>query len=170
MKLKTNSGILYPENPQIQVLHSGKNIKLPAVEKVPHASWSKIKKELDDIFYNLSDSNPEYVFVLAPLHKGKINKDDSYTVFTYEDCFVSNSILEKDSEVCSEEYSYEILLPYLEAYFPNAKKTAFFAPGQPDRPELLIDFVKSLKEEYPQSLFLLSGTANCCSMWYQAIL
>lgn len=164
---KPNQGILYPTNPEINVIKTGRPLTLPLFRTVPHKALDLIKDKLDEVFSELSNTDAMYVFVLAPLHKGKINKEDKFSIFTYDDCFVTHEVLEKDSEVCSEEFSYEILIPYIEAFFPNAKSTAFYAP---ENNEQIKAFYNYLKETYPKSIFLLSDNANCCSMWTQAVL
>lgn len=164
---KINQGILYPKDISITVKKASKPLDMPVVRKVPHKSWDLIVNDLDCVFAELADTPARYIFVMAPLHKGKINETDDFSVFTYDDCFVNHKILEKDSEVCSEEFSFEILLPHIEAYFPNAKCTAFYAP---EENKSLKDFYNYLKTEYKNSIFLLSGTEDCCKMWYQAVL
>lgn len=168
MNIETNKGILYPKDLEIKVIHSNGKVCLPAVRYVPHAAYNLISDTLDAVFAELENSEPSYIFVLAPLHKGKINKEDNFSLFTYSDCFIEyKNLIEKDDEVCSEEYSYEILQPYINAYFPKAKSTAFFAP---EDNEELKNFVSFLKEKYTNCIIFVSGNENCCHMWYKAVL
>lgn len=56
---------------------------------VPHASWQECKFELDHAFSLLHVLSryykPRQIFVLAPLHKGKIGYDDPFTLYVPED-------------------------------------------------------------------------------------
>lgn len=145
--------ILYPENPVIEKKLSSKKTALPFRCTVPCASYDICQNQLDEIFSQVSNCNPDYIFVFGHLKQGKINFDDPYKIYTNEDCPVINNLLEKDDEVCSEEFCAEILLPYCDVYFPYAKVIQFLSN---DFSPMTEEFIKSLESEYPNALFFIS--------------
>lgn len=166
MDIKTNSNILYPQDVKLDVKLDKSHDKKPLYYEVPHKAYRFCQKELDDVFSKAGNFQSKYIFILCPLHKGKVFYDDPFKIYSYEDCFVNHPLVEKNDIVCSEEYSYEILLPYLKAYFKASVHTAFYAP---EKSEKLRDFICYLKENYKDSLFFISNNeTNCAQMWKEA--
>lgn len=166
MEINTNRGILYPENytPEKRS-YNGKTEDCLYYE-IPHKAIKLCEDAMHDAFSKACMKDAEFVFILAPLHNGKVNSDDEFTVYSYSDCFVNHSLITKDDCVCSEEFSYEIALPFIKTYFPKAKSTAFFAPEKSNR---LKDFISFVKKNYINSVFFVSnGETNCSEMWKQA--
>lgn len=167
MLLDQNKGILYPEDFKIEKKTISDSGPKPEYFEIPHKSLDLCKDQMDEVFSKAANFKASHIFVLAPLHKGKINYDDRFCIYSYEDSFVNYPLINRNNCVCSEEYSYEIALPYLKEYFPQAQTTAFFAP---ENSEKLKDFICFLKTSYPDSLFFVSNNAeaNCSQMWKQA--
>lgn len=167
MLLDQNKGILYPENFKPEKKTSASREPKPEYFEIPHKSLELCKDKMEEVFPKAANFKTSHIFVLAPLHKGKINCDDPFCIYSYEDCFVKHPLIKPNNCVCSEEYSYEIALPYIKAYFPDAKSTAFFAP---ENSEKLKEFICFLKTSYPECLFFVSNNceANCSQMWKQA--
>ena len=167
MLLNQNEGILYPENLKVEITPV-KNAEIPKYFEIPHKALDKCKEQMEKAFSLAANLQPQYVFVLAPLHKGKVNPDDAFRVYSYRDCFAEHPLIEKNDCVCSEEFSYEIALPYIKSCFPNAKSTAFFAPGNSEQ---LKDFVSFLRENYKPCVIFVSNNSqvNCSQMWLQAL-
>ena len=163
-------GIIYPQDFSIEILPPVKPEPQSEYFEVPHKAWTLCKDKLDFVFRRISYIRPDYLFVLAPLHKGKVFFDEPFVIYTHEDCFVENEILFASDDVCSEEYSYEMLIPYINAYLPNTKSTAFYAPGDSEK---IKDFISYLKKNYPNSVFIVSNNCtkgiNCSQMWLQAL-
>lgn len=132
---------------------------------VPHKALTLCRDELDMTFSGLRGKRPSHIFVLCPLHKGKVFEDDTFRIYSYSDCFVSHPLIERNDDICSEEYSYEMLLPYLDAFFKDIPSTAFYAPCADPA---LRDFVLYLKENHEDPLFLVSDNLNCSRMWKEA--
>ncbi|MCR4676401.1 MAG: hypothetical protein K5634_04130, partial [Sphaerochaetaceae bacterium] len=130
--IKTSSGILYPENASDLIDIKEKNsVSLPAVRTVPHKAWSLCKDELDRVFSSLNGAKADYIFVFSPLHQGRIG--DEFKIYTHNEYNLSFPV-ERNDDICAEEFSYEILLPYIEKLFPSARSYAFYAPDE-ENPE-----------------------------------
>lgn len=177
MAKKTGEGILYPENAQNLIntqTKDRKELKDTLIRKVPHKSWSLCKDELDKVFTELSQYTVKDIFLLSPLHEGPVISDkvSSYTVYTYEgEKALGNASISEDDDICSEEFSLEIILPYLDKIFPSSSVHAYFAPEIIDEKELNIlkEIVREIRENYKSCLILLSDNSGCCSMWEKAL-
>lgn len=176
---KTGEGILYPENASNLIkeeLKERKDLTGLLIKTVPHKSWDLCKEELDSVFSFLSQYRAEHLFFLAPLHLGRLISDlnPSYCVYTYEGegKALENRCIVEDDDVCSEEYSFEIILPYLEKLFPTSKAHAFFAPATETEEEEIIlrQIVEEIEKKYPHSIILISDNDGCCSMWKKALI
>ena len=148
---RANKGILYPENPHIDITLK-KEINLPAVIEVPCKAYRFCKDELDKIFSELK-CKPQNIFVLGVLKKGKISFDDAFTIYTNSDCPIRYDSLVENDDVCSEEYCAEILLPYTDTLFPDVPVYQFLSNTNSDD---MKSFVSYLKENYPKSIFFIS--------------
>lgn len=174
---KNSEGILYPYNAEKEIKierNNKRELKETVVRTVPHKAWHLCKAELDGVFSELSQYRADNIIVLSPLHGGRLISDKNlpYTVYTYEGEDTLNCpYITEDNDVCSEEFSFEILLPYLEKLFPSSKYHAFFAPGTENEEEekILSDIVKKIKETYRPAIILLSDNSGCCSMWEKAL-
>ena len=180
MLTKTGLGILYPENAASLidiVVKDKKELTSPLVKTVPHKSWDLCKTELDKVFSFLAQYSSSDVFFLAPLHQSRPISDleTPYSVYTYEgskeDKFEDCSIVE-DDDLCSEEYSFEIILPYLEKLFPSSRTHAFFAPKPENTEEekVLKKILGLIEKNYPGSIILISDNDDCCLMWKKALI
>ncbi len=145
--------IIFPEDMIIEKKYNPNPTVLPHFQKVPYSSYEFCKEQLDSIFFEIGNCHPEHIFVFGRLKQGKINFDDPFRIYTDKDCPFEDELLEKDDEVCSEEYCAEILLPYCDVYFPDAQINQFLAN---DFSHLTEKFINKMKEQYPESLFFIS--------------
>lgn len=179
-------GILYPidsANECKAILESEKKdstIALPSFVQIPHSAWQSSFSTIAKSLSPFKGKSIENVFVLAPLHKGPIDYDDEFCVYTPSDGSLEGSdwkislkaikdpIAKQDDDVCTEEHALEIVAPFLSVLFPKAQVSFLLAP---DFNEQLVVFVKSILENYPNSLFLISNNTdkNCCAMWIRAL-
>lgn len=162
--------------------------KLHAV-RVPHASWSVCKKELDEVFITLQNSQKQKVknqvkriFVLAPLHKGSIIGEPvviytpSSTVLKGSDWEIQLelpkelrelSFIQENDDVCTEEHSLEVISPYLALFYPSVPVSYLLAPNEINK-----ENIKQLLEKIAlfsnESLIFISDNkeTHCASMWF----
>lgn len=178
-------GILYPKD-ALGILRSSFKASdtkpHPCVVELPHASWQVCKAELDKAFSSLDTKGYDHIFVLAPLHKGKIGYDDAFTLYTPQTDALSGSdwqvplavpaslkeFFTQSDDVCSEEHSLEVIAPYLALLFANVPVTYALAPQQDGK---LASFVKILGRDFPNALIFISNNrgTDCAYMWKEAI-
>lgn len=180
-------GILYPKD-ALGVLSSISSVCSPvcpssfgSVVEVPHASWQVCKSTLDSVFSGLSSSY-EKVFVLAPLHKGKISFDDVPCIYTPLDGTLCGSdwsinlstpscllpYVVQNDDICTEEHSLEVIAPYIAKYLPLSSVCYALAP---ESGEVLTSFCKTLASSFPSALILVSNNSSedCAFMWKKAL-
>ena len=147
-------GVLYPQSAVSQIDLSKTSSEPPRIflksnlvaYEVPHKAWLYCKEELENTFSYLKEQNPANIFVLAPLHKGPIDFDSPYKIYSPLDGFLKGqdwqieleipkeikalSFVVQNDDVCTEEHSLEILAPFIVKVFPNAKVCYLLAPAQ----------------------------------------
>ena len=176
-------GILYPVDAcsKIGNLESSSNQEPRPFVYVPHAAWTNCKDQLDTIFSQLANLKPTRIFVLAPLHKGPINKEDIQVVYTPLDGILRGSdwqikldlpanikeLVQTSDDICSEEHSLEIIAHYLYKLFSSSPVTYLLAAGQGT---IFSKIVKILQKDFPDSLFLISNNSStsCAHLWLEA--
>ena len=134
--------------------------ELPITVQLPHRASS-----IDAIgraFSNLSAFRPDHVFVFAPLHAGRI-VGCSDAVYCWSDGVRVDGTV-ADDDVCSEEFSADMLLPFIEGTFGNVPVQAFFATG---RTPLTENLVSRIASDFPNSVLIVSNNidVDCASMW-----
>jgi len=177
-------GIMYPKDAKAALLPYYESLKSSehcSVIEIPHAAWSKCKDELDKAFSTLKDAKPFHVFVLGPLHKGKVSYDDSALVYAPCDGALKGSDWEIRLEVpsalypcvcfsddiCSEEQSLEIAAPYLSLFFENVPVCHLLATESGDEVKKIASMIK---KDFPKALvFISNNKETCCGgMWKEA--
>ena len=147
-------GVLYPQSAASQIDLSKTSSEPTKIYlksnliayEVPHKAWLYCKEELENTFSYLKEQNPANIFVLAPLHKGPIDFDSPYKIYSPLDGFLKGqdwqieleipkeikalSFVEQNDDVCTEEHSLEVLAPFIAKVFPNAKVCYLLAPAQ----------------------------------------
>ncbi len=181
-------GVLYPQNAASQIDLSKTSSEPPRIflksnliaYEVPHKAWLYCKEELENTFFYLKEQNPANIFVLAPLHKGPIDFDSPYKIYSPLDGFLKGqdwqikldspkeikalSFVEQNDDVCTEEHSLEILAPFIAKAFPNAKVCYLLAPE--DLVEIC-EITAIIGRLYSDSLIFISNNnqTNCAAMW-----
>lgn len=183
--MKTScEGILYPVD-ALSVLKTSFSSSTCTCEKniieVPHASWQVAKEQYDALFSKLGQGY-DRVFVLGPLHKGKIGYDDAFTLYSPEDGELCgsdwslklsvptelSSLITQNDDICSEEHSLEVIAPYLAYLFPDVPVTYVLAPEKDDK---IRTFMEILGKSFPNALIFISNNSSkcCANMWKEAI-
>lgn len=201
-------GVLYPQKaasqidlskaiaiePQKLSLYKNTSLSTESIAyQVPHKAWLYCKEELESTFSYLQQHKPTYstIFVLAPLHKGPIDFDGPYKVYTPEEGTLKGEdwqitletpselkalpFLEQNDEVCTEEHSLEVLAPFIAKVFPAAKVCYLLAPAQEtpaqENLEEICEITAIIGRLYFDSLILVSNNnqTNCGAMWMRKV-
>ena len=180
----STEGIMYPKDAKAALLpyyESLKDLGFSSFVEIPHAAWSKCKDELDKAFSTLKGAKPSCVFVLGPLHKGKVSYDDPALVYAPSDGSLSGSDWEIklsvpsslrpyvcfSDDICSEEQSLEIAAPYLSLFFEDIPVCYLLATGDGDAVKKITSIIK---KDFPKELvFISNNKVTCCGgMWKEA--
>ena len=177
-------GIMYPKDAKAALLpyyESLKDLVFGSFVEIPHAAWSKCKDELDNTFSTLKGAKPSHIFVLGPLHKGKVSYDDPALVYAPCDGSLSGSDWEIklqvpfalsqfvcfSDDICSEEQSLEIVAPYLSLFFEDVPVCHLLATEGGDAVKKIASIIK---KDFPKALVFISNNKEtcCCGMWKEA--
>ena len=179
-------GIMYPKDAKASLLPYYKSLKdsdYSSVIEIPHGAWfrSKCKEELDKAFSTLKRAKPSYVFVLGPLHKGRVSYDDPALVYAPCDGSLSGSDWEIklsvpsslrpyvcfSDDICSEEQSLEIAAPYLSLFFEDVPVCHLLASIDGD---VVKKIASIIKKDFPKALvFISNNKETCCArLWKEA--
>jgi len=177
-------GIMYPKDARAALIPYYESLKSSehcSVIEIPHAAWSKCKEELDKAFSTLKGTKPSHVFVLGPLHKGRVSYDDPALVYAPCDGSLKGSDweirLESPSalypyvcfsdDICSEEQSLEIAAPYLSLFFENVPVCYLLAT---EEGEAVKKIASIIKKDFPKALvFISNNKETCCArLWKEA--
>lgn len=161
MNNKSSENIVYFPNIETADI-SEKGTKLPFICTVQHKSWNLIKEQLEKTFIDIGKCKPESIFVFGFLRNGKISPDDEFCIYTDSDCLISDEVLKKDDEICSEEYCAEILMPFFSKYYPGAKVNQFLTPEKNKENER---FFNKILSENRNSLIFISKNETEDSVW-----
>ena len=179
-------GIMYPKDAKAALLPYYESLKdsdfcSGSFVEIPHAAWSKCKDELDNAFRVLKGAKPSHVFVLGPLHKGRVSYDDPALVYAPCDGSLSGSDWEIrlyvpsllrpyvcfSDDICSEEQSLEIAAPYLSLFFEDVPVCYLLASGNGEAVKKIASIIK---KDFPKALvFISNNKETCCGgMWKEA--
>ena len=161
-------GIAYPKDFVFKpdTSKQQKGLHLPLAITVPHRADAL--ERIGQRFSEISGMPVERIFILAPLHKGKLDFAGNEQIYTWEGMEHVEGAVEND-DVCSEEYCAEMLLPFCEGTFPGVPVQAFFATGKTDKTEKIVN---NLLKGFPKSLFIVSNNSdtNCAAMWRNGVI
>lgn len=161
MKNRSSEGILFPHQINRQPETKEETV-LPKLMTVPRKSWNLIENELLSAFSRISNCRPSNIFIFSHLRNGKIGFDDKFCIYTDSDCDISDDLLVKNDDVCSEEFGAEILIPILEQYYPDSKINQFLTPEKNENNSV---FLYKLWKKYPSSLFIISRNGTEEPLW-----
>ena len=178
-------GIMYPINAKAELSSvlppvSGHRFSSPYME-VPHAAWPKCRADLHKVFSFGTDPDADWVFVLAPLHKGNVCLDEADAVYAPQDGELAGSdwkislqsppdiaaLVCFSDDICSEESSLEIIAPYLSIRFPNARVCWLLATPESRNVKRIVEIIG---KDFPFSpIFISNNIENgCAAMWKEA--
>ncbi len=177
-------GILYPTDAASTIsFHESGVASAGNVLTIPHMAWSRCSDRLNRLFSGLRGRTFQRVFVLGPLHMGPLVSDhgsDLPSVYSPEDGSLIGSdwavelslpqalrpLVQVSDDICSEEFSLEIVAPYLSLLFPATPVCHLLAAEAGGCPEI----AEILRRDFPTSLFLISNNdeTNCAYMWKEA--
>ena len=121
------------------------------------------------------------IFLLAPLHKGQVDFDQSLKVYAPADGMLEGSdwsinlqtppqirpYVEFSDDICSEEASLEIAAPYLASLFPEAEICYLLSEGSCEATRKIVEIVR---RDFPWAPVFLSNNkeTGCARSWKEA--